>query len=90
MLKFLAGVIYGFTLSTCIHQASARVDPDSAYLKQVRREGHSAFCNAVGRPSNRLAAAIQSTMEQDPSWAAEAAWFQRIAEAYAKAGCGET
>lgn len=73
----------------CATTADAKVDPDSEYLKQVRREGHSAFCNAVGRPSNRLAAAINSTMEQDPTWAAEAAWFQRIAEQYERAGCGD-
>lgn len=78
----LAAVALGFV-------TPARVDPDSEYFRQLRREGHSEFCANVGKPSQRLAQAIDQTMAQDPSWANEAAWLNRIAEAYAKAGCGD-
>jgi hypothetical protein len=60
------------------------------YDEQLLNYKHSEFCATVGKPPATLAEAINGALKQDPqTWLPIVAWWNKIADAYKKAGCGD-
>lgn len=63
---------------------------DSEYLKQILRLQTTEFCASVGKPPQIIAEALNKALEQDPkTWLPIVLWWNRIAEKYEKAKCGD-
>jgi hypothetical protein len=63
---------------------------DSEYLKQILRLQATEFCASVGKPPQVIADALNKALEADPkTWLPAVLWWNRIAEKYEKARCGD-
>ncbi len=83
-----AGVVLILLVASCALRAE---EPNSEYLKQILRLQATEFCAHVGRPPQDVAEGINQGIAVDPKkWVPHASWFNRLVEAYKKAGCGET
>jgi hypothetical protein len=80
-----AGVALILLIASCELRAT-----DSEYLKQILRLQATEFCATVGRPPQVIADALNKALEQDPkTWLPAVLWWNRIAEKYEKARCGD-
>lgn len=69
----------------------ARAGDVSEDIRALIRAQATEFCSVVRKPPHALVEALNQSMQQDPTtWAPVVVWFNRIAERYQKAGCGET
>jgi hypothetical protein len=79
------GVMVILLVASCELRAT-----DSEYLKQILRLQATEFCATVGRPPQVIADALNKALEQDPkTWLPAVLWWNRIAEKYEKARCGD-
>lgn len=70
---------------------AARAGDVSEDIRALIRAQATEFCSVVRKPPHALVEALNQSMQQDPTtWAPVVVWFNRIAERYAKNGCGET
>jgi hypothetical protein len=80
-----AGVALILLIASCELRAT-----DSEYLKQTLRLQATEFCATVGKPPQVIADALNKALEQDPKvWLPAVLWWNRIAEKYEKARCGD-
>jgi hypothetical protein len=80
-----AGVALILLIASCELRAT-----DSEYLKQILRLQATEFCATVGKPPQVIADALNKALEQDPKvWLPAVLWWNRIAEKYEKARCGD-
>ena len=79
------GVVAVLLVASCELRAT-----DSEYLKQILRLQTTEFCATVGKPPQVIADALNKALEQDPkTWLPAVLWWNRIAEKYEKARCGD-
>jgi hypothetical protein len=79
------GVVLVLFVASCELRAT-----DSEYLKQILRLQTTEFCATVGKPPQVIADALNKALEQDPKvWLPAVLWWNRIAEKYEKARCGD-
>jgi hypothetical protein len=79
------GVMVILLVASCELRAT-----DSEYLKQILRLQATEFCATVGKPPQVIADALNKALEQDPKvWLPAVLWWNRIAEKYEKARCGD-
>lgn len=81
------GVMVILLVASCSLRAE---EPNSEYLKQILRLQTTEFCATVGKPPQVTAEALNKAMEQDPRvWLPAVLWWNRIAEKYERARCGD-
>lgn len=70
--------------------ARAEDDQYREFQKDMLRLSYTEFCTTVGKPPQVIADALNKAMEQDPrTWLPAVLWWNRIAEKYEKAKCGD-
>lgn len=81
---FVLVILFGMVISR------ATKAQDSEYVKQILRLEYTTFCHVVGKPPQALAEALNQSVAQDPkTWLPVVQWWNRIAEKYAEAKCGD-
>ena len=81
------GVMLILLVASCELRAQ---EPNSEYLKQILRLQYTEFCANVGKPPKDVADGINGGIATDPkTWTPHALWFNKIVDAYRKAGCGD-
>lgn len=74
-------------LAFCVQPAFAL---DQADQREALRLQATEFCATVGKPPEVLAKMLNTVGPQDPKmWGPVIEWWNRIAEKYEKAGCGD-
>jgi hypothetical protein len=88
MRGFYWGAILGLALMCVVN--SARADEYRDFQKEMLRLSYTEFCSTVGKPPAVVAEALNKAMEQDPkTWLGAVLWWNKIAEKYAAAKCGD-
>jgi hypothetical protein len=90
--NILVGLLVAILLLICVawRDPAFGQEANSEDLKQILRLRATEFCATVGKPPEQLRDAINNAMAQDPkTWMPIALWWNRIAERYEKAGCGD-
>jgi hypothetical protein len=81
-------VALGFLISS-YGAARAQTTPHY-YDQQLLNYKFSEFCASVGKPPAPLAEALNQAVTQDPkTWLPVVQWWNKIAEKYAEAKCGD-
>jgi hypothetical protein len=81
---FVLVVLFGMVVSKATRSAPAYYD------QQLLNYRYSEFCATVGKPPAILAEALNQAVAIDAAkWMPAVQWWNRIAEKYAEARCGD-
>ncbi len=96
MTDEIRNILIGFAIAMFVigwltRDALAEKPPPPGYYdEQLLNYRYTEFCAVVGKPPKDVAEGINGGIAVDPKrWTPHAEWFNKIVEAYKRAGCGD-